>query len=86
METAAADTVTVELAQPDPGVMAPGENVQFRLLGTPLQESEIGLFSDPDCIFATTVKLADFPGAITRDDGVALKLTLDVAAGAQVEL
>lgn len=86
--TEAAETVTVEVAVPDPGVMDAGEKAQFRLLGTLLQESEIGLLKDPDCACAVSVKLPDCPGAITSEDGEAIKDKSDddPAVPAQVEL
>ena len=72
---------------PDPGVIDAGEKEQFRLLGTLVQESEIGLLKDPDCVCAVSVKLPDCPGAITSEDGEALKDKLDDdAVPAQVEL
>jgi hypothetical protein len=56
--------VRAEVADPAPGVIVAGENEQARVLGRPAQESEIGVFEAPDCIFAVTVKLADFPAGI----------------------
>jgi hypothetical protein len=44
--------------------MAAGENEQAKVLGRPAQDSEIGVFEAPDCIFAVTVKVADFPAGI----------------------
>lgn len=56
--------VRAEVADPAPSVMVPGENEQAKVLGRPAQESEIGVFEAPDCIFAVTVRVADFPAGI----------------------
>jgi hypothetical protein len=69
--------VRVEATVPDPGVMAPGENEQLKLLGRPLQESEMALLKAPDCDSAATVKLPDFPAGIVMDDGDAVKDNVD---------
>ena len=69
--------VRVELAVPEPGVMATGEKEQLKLLGTPLQESEMGLLNEPECGFAVTVNLPDCPAGMVTDDGEALKVTVD---------
>jgi len=52
--------VSVELALLDPGVIVAGEKEQFNVLGMPLQLSAMGLFNDPDCSFAVTVRLPAF--------------------------
>lgn len=86
--TDVAETVTTEVAAPDPGVMDAGEKEQFRLLGTLLQESEIELLKDPDCAWAVRVTLPDCPGVMTREEGEAVndKFDDDPAVPAQVEL
>jgi hypothetical protein len=66
----------VELAALEPGVIVAGENEQSRVLGSPLQESIILLFSDPDCGLATTVKFPDWPERIVTVAGDAVKETL----------
>lgn len=40
--------VRVEVAEPEPGLMVAGEKEQLKLLGSPAQESEMGLVEDPD--------------------------------------
>jgi hypothetical protein len=69
--------VRVEVAVPVPGVMVAGEKEQFKVLGSPLQESAIELLNEPDCGFAVTVKVPDRPAGIVRDIGDALKDTID---------
>jgi hypothetical protein len=56
--------VRVEVAVPEPGVMLAGEKEQLKVLGTPEHDSEMGLFEAPDCAFAVTVRLPDFPAGI----------------------
>jgi hypothetical protein len=73
----ALEIVRVDFAMPAPGVKLAGEKEQLKLLGTPLQESEMGLLNDPDCGVAVTVKLPDFPVGMVTDDGEALKDTVD---------
>jgi hypothetical protein len=73
--------VSVELALLVPGVIVAGEKEQLNVLGMPLQLSAIGLFNDPDCSFAVTVRLPAIPAGIVRDAGVALNDRVRVGAG-----
>jgi hypothetical protein len=52
-----------------PGVTFAGENAQLRFLGSPAQESAIGLLKAPDSGFAMTTMLPDAPGNSVIDDG-----------------
>jgi hypothetical protein len=65
--------VRVEVAVPEPGVMIAGEKEQLKVLGTPVHDSEMGLFEAPDCAFAVTVRLPDFPAGIVTAVGEAPK-------------
>ena len=76
--------VRVEVAVPEPGVMAAGENEQLRLLGRLGQESKIGLFEDPDCAVAVTVTLPDFPAGTLTDAGAAPNHTIVAGGGGAV--
>lgn len=73
----AGEMVRVEVAVPEPGVMVTGEKEQVRVLGIPLQESEMGLLKDPDCGLALTVRLPAFPAGMVTEEGDALKDTVD---------
>ncbi len=76
--------MSVELALLDPGVIVAGEKEQFNVLGMPLQLSAMGLFNDPDCSFAVTVRLPAIPAGIVRDTGAALNDNDRVGVGAGV--
>lgn len=75
----ALEIVRVEVAAPEPGVMAAGEKEQLNPLGIPPQESEMGLLNDPDCGTAVTVKFPDCPEGILIEMGEALKETVNEA-------
>jgi len=75
------ETVSTELAEPDPGVIALGENAHFNVLGKPLHASAIGVSNDPACIFAVICSSPDSPGAIVTADGDALNETLGAGGG-----
>jgi hypothetical protein len=64
--------VRTELAVPAPGVTDPTENAQFKPLGQPITESEMGLLNDPDCVFAVTLRVLDWPAGMVSDEGDAL--------------
>jgi hypothetical protein len=70
--------VRVEVADPAPGIMVPGENEQFKVLGRPRHESAIGVFRVPDFIAAVTVTLPDSPEGTLTALGDALK---EIVAG-----
>ena len=72
--------VRVDVAVPEPGAILAGENEQLKVFGKFGQESEIGEDDDPDCAFAVTVTLADFPAGTLTDVGAAPKET-DVCGG-----
>jgi hypothetical protein len=67
--------VRTEVAEPDPGVTLAGEKEQLRVAGIPGQESAMGVFNDPDCVCAVTVKLAAWPAVIDNVAGDAPKVT-----------
>lgn len=69
----------MDVAVTEPGVIVAGENEQLRLLGIPLQESEMALLNGPDCGSAVTVKLPDCPAGMVTVAGDALKDTVDGA-------
>src|ERR1039458_815364 len=71
--TVVEEMVRVEVAVPAPGVMLAGKKEQAKVLGMPLQLSEMGLLNDPDCGFALTVRFPDIPAGIVRDPGDAVK-------------
>ncbi len=75
------EMVSVELALLDPGVIVAGEKEQPNVLGMPLQLSEMGLFNDPDCNFAVTIRLPAIPAGIVRDTGAALNDRVGAGAG-----
>ena len=63
----------MDLAVPDPGVMAAGEKEQLKVDGRSEHESEIELLNDPDCGFAVSVTVPDFPPGMLTIVGVAVK-------------
>lgn len=65
--------VRVEVADPVRGVMPPGENEQLNVLGRPLQDSAICVFSVPDLMAAVTVTFPDSPVGSDSAVGDAVK-------------
>ncbi len=75
------EIVSVDVAVPEPGVIVAGEKAQLRALEMFPQESVMGLFRDPDCICAVTVKVPALPEAIVTDAGDAPKDKVGVGGG-----
>ena len=73
LTTDAAEIVRTEVAVPAPGVMVPGENEQFKVLGRLPQERAMGLLNAPDCDPAEMVNVPVCPARIVRDAGDAEK-------------
>jgi hypothetical protein len=82
--TAAVEIVSTEVAEPEPGTTVAGEKEQLNVLGSPAQERAMGVFKDPDCATAVTVKLPDCPAGIETADGEALNDNDNVGGGGGV--
>jgi len=79
--TEAAEIVRREVAVPDPGVMALGENEHFKVLGSSPQERTIGLLNAPDFVAAVTVRVPVLPARIVTAAGEAEKDSDGVVGG-----
>jgi hypothetical protein len=75
------EIVSCEVALPEPGVILAGLNEQLNVLGIPLQLRAIGVFNEPDCSVAVTVRLPAVPAGIVIDPGAALRVKVGVGVG-----
>jgi len=73
--------VRAEFTGAEPMVKLTGEKAQVHPVGRPAQESETGLLKVPDCGFAVTVKLPDWPDEIVTEEGDALRDRLGGGGG-----
>lgn len=78
--------VSMEVALPDPGLMAAGENEQVSVAGKPPHESEIAPLNVPAWVAAITLRFPGLPEEIVTEFGEAVKETLVGTTTGQVEL